>query len=248
MPQLLGTIASSVADKYEISYLLVAGGGGGGSSGGGPGGGGGGGVLTGTNFEINVSFPYTVSVGAGGVGNGVQGNNTTCFGLTAIGGGGGNGGNGGSGGGAAAGSGAGTGVAGPPRQGYNGGTGQIVVAQSAAGGGGGGAGGAGGNAPSQFSPGAGGSPMTWEGVQYAGGANGGANGGTGTSQGIGPGGGGSCSNAGDAPGNGTGGRIAFKYPDTKSITVGAGLTSTTSTSGGFKITYITSGTGTVTFN
>jgi hypothetical protein len=40
--------------------------------------------------------------------------------------------------------------------------------------------------------------------------------------------------------------VVVKYPDTKTLTIGAGLTSSTTTSGGFKITSFTAGTGTVT--
>jgi hypothetical protein len=42
--------------------------------------------------------------------------------------------------------------------------------------------------------------------------------------------------------------VIIKYPDTRTITVGAGLTSSTSTSGGFKTTTFTAGTGTVSFS
>jgi len=42
--------------------------------------------------------------------------------------------------------------------------------------------------------------------------------------------------------------VILKYPDTRTITIGAGLTgSTAAPAGGFKVTTITSGTGTVTF-
>jgi hypothetical protein len=40
--------------------------------------------------------------------------------------------------------------------------------------------------------------------------------------------------------------VVVKYPSTKTLTIGAGLTSSTATSGGFKITSFTAGTGTVT--
>jgi hypothetical protein len=40
--------------------------------------------------------------------------------------------------------------------------------------------------------------------------------------------------------------VILKYPDTKTITIGAGLTGTTAgPSGGFKVTTITAGTGNV---
>jgi hypothetical protein len=37
----------------------------------------------------------------------------------------------------------------------------------------------------------------------------------------------------------------LKYPDTRTITIGAGLTGTTTTAGGFSVTQITNGTGNV---
>jgi hypothetical protein len=41
----------------------------------------------------------------------------------------------------------------------------------------------------------------------------------------------------------------LKYPDTRTISIGAGLTGSTSTvSGGFKVTTITAGTGNVSFS
>ncbi len=49
-------------------------------------------------------------------------------------------------------------------------------------------------------------------------------------------------------GNGGSGVVIIKYPDTRTITVGAGLTSSTSTSGGFKVTTFTAGTGSVSFS
>ena len=46
--------------------------------------------------------------------------------------------------------------------------------------------------------------------------------------------------------SGTDGIVILKYPDTKTITIGAGLTgSTASPSGGFKVSTITAGTGNV---
>jgi hypothetical protein len=38
----------------------------------------------------------------------------------------------------------------------------------------------------------------------------------------------------------------LKYPDTASLTIGAGLTSSTATSGGYKITTFTAGSDTIT--
>jgi hypothetical protein len=53
----------------------------------------------------------------------------------------------------------------------------------------------------------------------------------------------------DVGGTGGSGIIGFKYPDSKpDMTIGAGLTGSTTSAGGFKVTLITQGTGTVTFN
>jgi hypothetical protein len=49
------------------------------------------------------------------------------------------------------------------------------------------------------------------------------------------------------PGLGGSGLIIVKYPSTLTLNVGAGLTSSTSTSGNFKITSFTAGLGTVVF-
>jgi len=82
------------------------------------------------------------------------------------------------------------------------------------------------------------------------GASGGGTGVAGTAN-RGSGGGGGSTNsvpnvfAGGAGGSGV---VILKYPDTKTITIGAGLTgSTGSPSGGFKVTTITAGTGNVSF-
>ena len=62
------------------------------------------------------------------------------------------------------------------------------------------------------------------------------------------GGGGAGERLGTVTGQGGSGVVIIKYPDTISITVGAGLTSSTSTSGGYSTTIFTSGTDTVTFS
>jgi len=153
------------ATTVSADYLVVAGGGSGGretfSSGLG-GGGGAGGLLTGTALTLNIGTTYTVTVGPGGtapasgsVGNPGTASSIAGTGLTtisAVGGGGGGGGasvatvgNGGSGGGGGGISQAGgTGTAGPPIQGYDGGTATGNLGGATASGGGGGAGGAGG--------------------------------------------------------------------------------------------------------
>jgi hypothetical protein len=56
---------------------------------------------------------------------------------------------------------------------------------------------------------------------------------------------------GDGSSNAAGGSgiIIFRYPDTRTITIGAGLTgSTAAPSGGNKVTTITAGTGTVSWS
>jgi hypothetical protein len=60
------------------------------------------------------------------------------------------------------------------------------------------------------------------------------------------GGGGGTTNANPTAKSGGSGIVILKYSDTRTITIGAGLTGTTgSPSGGFKVTTITAGTGNV---
>jgi hypothetical protein len=96
------TITVAIGASYTVNYLIVAGGGGGGFGVGG--GGGGGGVVTGP-YSVSSATPYSVVVGGGGAsssptpnsgppfpGNtfpGGNGQNSTVFGYTAVGGGGG---------------------------------------------------------------------------------------------------------------------------------------------------------------
>jgi hypothetical protein len=113
----------NVSAPIDIDYLIIGGGGGGGMANGGGGGGGAGGYLTGSTTLSAQS--YSIVIGLGGAGapspvvspaingdHGIQGENSSAFGLTAIGGGFGggdydvapayrNGGDGGSGGGGA---------------------------------------------------------------------------------------------------------------------------------------------------
>lgn len=152
-----------------------------------------------------------------------------------------------------------------PPQGNNGGFG-FASSTPSAGGGGGGAGfkgvnanscdpGEGGNGRSSTITGtsvtrgggggaAGASGVTSSSGGTGGGGNGGAPGAAGTANTGGGGGGGRASNNGGAGGSGI---VIIKYPDTYTISVGAGLTSSTSTSGGFSVTSFTAGTGTVSF-
>ena len=179
-----------VLQPKSIEYLLVAGGGGGGAGNIGSawagGGGGAGGAIDSTLSATAQTYAIVIGNGgagdtAGSTGRGTQGQNSTAFGQTAIGGGGGGtrngqetGGNGGSGGGASGsnppGKAGGTGTSG---QGSNGGTGSY-----------GGAGGGGKTQAGQTTPngvndangGDGGNGIDWKslGTSYAGGGGGGA--------------------------------------------------------------------------
>jgi hypothetical protein len=203
-----------------MDVLVVAGGGGGG--GGLAGGGGGGGVLYTTGMDV-PSGTYPVVVGTGGAAGlgsgtlGTDGNPSSFRTMNAVGGGGGGhysavvgrnggsgGGGGGTGGGAASG---GSGVAGPPRQGYNGGEGNYFGSWKHLGGGGGGAN-ANGAGSSDSGGGNGGNGVTYFGTTFGGGGGGAGRredggqpsgdyrpGGTG---GTGGGGGGGGSNIGNA--------------------------------------------------
>jgi hypothetical protein len=63
---------------------------------------------------------------------------------------------------------------------------------------------------------------------------------------TGGGGGGHGQGTGGAAGSGGSGIVYLKYADTKTITIGGGLTGTTAApSGGYKVTTITAGTGNV---
>lgn len=221
-----------------------------------------------------TTYTVTVGAGSAGAANDTTasaGSNSVFSTFTANGGGGGSsastgtGTTGGSGGGASRGP--STGANGTAGQGNKGGN----SAAAADGGGGGGASAAGSNGTATGNGGAGGngtaSSITGTSVTYAGGG-----GGAGTStQGAGGSGGGGAGGRSGGPNNGTpgtantgggGGALAastgtctggsggsgvviIKYPSSKTITVGAGLTSTESTSGGFKIRTFTAGTGTV---
>jgi len=251
---------------FNIDFLVVAGGGAGAngatvSSNRAGGGGGGGGMRSSvantggsigtleTAVSASLATNYTVTVGAGASAQGPQnqganGSNSVFSSITSLGGGGGatagitaNGSNGGSGGGGSQG---GSGGSGTSNQGYAG-------SNSTGGnnaGGGGGAGSTsgsetGGNGRSNDLTGstysAGGNYITAAGSQVNGGAN------------TGRGGSGGYNDEGTA-GSGGSGIVILKYPDTRTITIGAGLTgSTSSPSGGFKISTITAGSGNVSF-
>jgi hypothetical protein len=180
---------------YNIEYLVVAGGGGGGAGRASEswfaGGGGGAGGAIDSTLTVPVASVYSIVVGAGGNGQvaganhqtatGVDGNNSTAFGQTAIGGGAAGsyqesggirlGRNGGSGGGGGAGGTDSTGGSGTAGQGNDGGTG----AGSGGTGGGGGASASGENGSGEDG-GNGGDGINWKslGTYYAGGGGGGA--------------------------------------------------------------------------
>jgi hypothetical protein len=64
---------------------------------------------------------------------------------------------------------------------------------------------------------------------------------------TGGGGGGSAFNAATGA-NGGSGVVIIRYPSANTVTVGAGLTATTSTVGANKVTIFTAGTGTISFS
>lgn len=249
----------------SVQYLIIGGGG----SGDKQGGGGAGGVLMGT-ADFALSTPHTLKVGAGGSGgfnNSTKGTDSQFSSLIAYAGGVGSPTqslkNGGSGAGAHNGGTPGTPVSG---QGHGGGIGPSYGSN----GGGGGAGSAGSsnNGGSGvyssitgsniiYAGGGGGGQGDQNGGGGPGGAGGGGHGGgwgyaswpgptSGSQYGAGGGGQGYAQDNGFTGGNGYQGFVVLKYPDSRSITT-SGITSTTSTSGGFKITQITAGNGTVSF-
>jgi hypothetical protein len=199
--------------SYTLSYLVVAGGGGGGRYY--SGGGGAGGLISGS-LVVASGTTYSIIVGAGGPGNtttspgtGTQGNNSSFFSFTAIGGGYGNGSNtggaiggpGGSGGGGG-GTGSAAGGAGTSGQGNAGG-----ATSGNGGAGGGGAGAVGGSFPGGGGIGGVGlsSSITGSALYYAGGGGGSFDSGP-SAGGSGGGGIGSTNSvAAGAGGNNTGG-------------------------------------------
>lgn len=224
----LGTwLGISEPPNYSIDVLLVAGGGGGGGST--AGGGGAGGAIDGS-YSVAPSTPYSIVIGAGAASSayqstGYNGNDSTGFAYTAIGGGrgagtsssttfsGSTGGSGGGGGGYASGGGipnSGNGYAGTAGQGYAGGN---YFSDNFPGGGGGGAGSVGANATSSAG-GNGGIGINWKslGTYYAGGGGGGS--GSAISYGGAGGGGNGASGTGAQSGTvntGGGGGGGFSY-------------------------------------
>ena len=217
---------------------------------------------------------YTVTVGAGGTApasaaqSGGNGNDSVFSTITSVGGGGGrfydgNGLDGGCGGGAGGNYQAGTGgaaVTSPVVHGYAGGNMSFSGQYERGGGGGGGAGSVGANGANAAGTGgaAKASSITGTAVYYSGG--GGGKGGYSRTSG-GPGANGRMvANSGDGGGTnansvnpgyvntGFSGVVILKYPNTSTITVGAGLTSSTATVGSYKVTTFTAGTGNIQFN
>ena len=254
----------------DFQYLVIGGGGGGGrgvngtSSGGGGGAGGyrtnagtsGGGASAEADL-ILATGSYTVTVGDGGA---ERANGSPSFFAEIVSLGGGYGGDG-SGVGSGASGGGGKNNSGPVgsafvRQGFDGGS--PSTGQAGGGGGGGSEGNPGGD-------GIGGngvaSAITGSSVLRGGGGGGnGQNGGTGgggngssggagfaATANTGGGGGGGISSGNAAGGAGGSGIVIVKYPDWITLTIGASLTSSTATAGGYKITSFTAGTDTVSF-
>jgi hypothetical protein len=267
------SMSTDSRDAFPIEYLVIAAGGGGGYYGGSGGGAGGyrcnvsgemsgGGASAEPAMTLSVKTNYKITIGAGGVGDFSgyypvvnNGTNSEFHTITCIGGGGGigfngqwqTGGSGGSGGGMGGTSGntviGGRGIAG---QGF---AGQGITSGGRGGGGAGEAGGTDG-----LGEGGDGvaSSITGTSVFRAGGGGGGGTLGTRASQGgggcgqngpVNSGGGG----GGDAGTVGAGGSgvVILRYPNSYTITIGSGLTGTTSTVGANKVTTITAGTGNV---
>ena len=256
---------ASASNTVSVEYLVVGGGGGGGGGAGGAGAGAGG-LRAGS---LLILLPFAVEVGAGGspsasnnAARGFSGGFSQFGEVVAIGGGGGGGTNGGSGSASQYNrpTSIGLGISG---QGENGGQGTNVGDNN--GGGGGGAGFVGGNASSSSSGGGGDglqSSITGSSIYYAGGGGGGTNSdnsggaagqgggglgrlssrsataGTVNTGGGGGGGGGANEALGQAGGSGL---VIIKYPDWVTLSIGAGLTSSTATVTGYKITTFTAG-------
>jgi len=255
-------------------YVVVAGGGGGGIGGSytGPGGGGGGylssygtensggGFGTWPKAALIRGTSYTVTIGAGGAANSI-GSNTDFSNIRALGGGNGGpnesaGGTGGSGGGA------GTsnstlragGAAIANLQGYAGGANHAVYPTG--GGGGGGAGGAGAGGNYVVANGGVGvdSSITGSAVGRAGGGAGGYGASTATDGGGGKGANGTANTGGGGGGSGGGtsggsGVVILRFLTSDgSPTIGAGLTSSTSTDGDYTVIEFTAGSDTISWS
>jgi hypothetical protein len=271
------SVTPSLPAVSSVTYIVVGGGGQGGYGNYHGGGGGGGGVLTGT-LSVSGGTGYGVAVGAGGnnrsSSGSYSGSGSGFHTISTTGGGAGatqpgTGGYGGSGGGAPGNSGTpkkGTGVAGPPRQGYDGGEGSNSSPYYGAGGGGGfsGTGGTGGstsggaggygmytNEVGWVASGGGGSAYTATGGSGGPGAGSGSQspaGGAGSAATVnrGGGGGGSEREGSDQYGGAGGsGIVIITYPSTYRPATPSG--SPTVSNDGTTRTYIFTGSGSITF-
>ena len=255
----------ATSPQLEVHYLVIGGGGGGSQAGGSSvslyaAGGGAGGYRTsyGTSGENTVALPalalplqgYQVTIGAGGVMNSGIGSPTTFYAITCAGGG--NTASQGNGGAGASGAGAYTfsttqfqsGGAGLTTQGFRGGncTGKDNA------GGGGGAGGPGGDGNNTGGPGlasliTGTSVTRGNGGSANNGGAGAANTGNGGNGGVSFGTGGGAN--GGAGGSGV---VILRYSPNYSLVIGAGLTGSTTTVDGERVSTITGGTGTITWS
>ena len=251
----------------SVDYLIVAGGGGGGRFYGGGGGAGGYRNFTSQVFLLNTNFSATV--GAGGPGctqagdiSAFKGSNSTFNSTSATGGGAGNGiyaevgadgGSGGGGGGAYNTSYGGNGGSGnqgnyTPVEGYNGAAGE--TGDRRGGGGGGSSASASASISTWSQTGGAGTTnsITGSSVTYAAGGQGNfsryASPAAAGSANTGDGGSGSGENAGNGTAGGSG-IIILRYPSSNTITIGAGLTGSTTTVGSNKVTTLTAGSGNV---
>ena len=222
-----GTYSLTPLKAGNVEVLVVAGGGGRKNTGsGGSAGGGAGGVLYDDEYAV-TTVAITITVGAGK--QLANGDNSVFSTLTAVGGGmagalsdidGANGGSGG--GGYVISVIPGTGTAGPPRQGYNGGIGNDGFGSTYNSGGGGGAGAAGGSTTTAGVGGAGGAGLQYFGQFYGGG------------------GGGFAYTTGGAGGSSIGGKGG-----TNASSVGGNGLANTGSGGGGGITHGTGGSGIV---
>ena len=233
----------------------------------------GGGQSSDTALELTPSTNYTVTVGAGGAegargtAKGTTGSDSVFGTITSKGGGGGgaydatgdglDGGSGGGGGGNDQANSGGSALTSPVVHGYDGG--DVAAGSGEGGAGGGGAGSAGANASTTTGSNGGNAKaatITGSTVYYA--AGGGGKRGWGGSHGSAGGQATGNANSGDGGGGndhaagvnavGRSGVVILKYPSANTLTIGSGLTSSTATSGDFKITTFTAGTDNISIN
>ena len=230
--------------SISVEYLVVGAGGGGsgGTASVNYGSGGAGGIVLSGALSVSTSCPITIGTGgAGAIGTSSAGGSSIFSSIVATGGGGTN-----------------TSPTGGSNYSYSGGTGVTGAPYTGGGGAGAGANGSTKNGGAGktisitgtsigYGGGGGSADSTSPGTAVDGGALGSITGiGASAVANRGGGGGGGTSTTGG--GNGGSGVVILKYPEAYTITIGSGLTgSTTAPSGGFKITTITAGTGFVTF-